>query len=184
MWGVRMQARFIWLGIGPSRGRALTCAAEKERKLSLFHNDPIIVQIHSRCSLSYDRSVASSKVRSPQGAIECFLFQFLVPSLFLRSRYSSVGIATRYGLEGPGIESRWGEIFHTYPGRLRGPPSPLYNGYRVFSGGKGGRSVMLTTHPLLVPRLRKSWAIPPLTLWVPLGLLRASPLPSLFLKVI
>jgi hypothetical protein len=33
---------------------------------------------------------------------------------------------------------------------------------------------MLTTHPLLVPRLRKSGAIPPLTLWVLLGLLRGS----------
>jgi hypothetical protein len=88
------------------------------------------------------------------------------------SRDSSVGIATRYGLGGPGIEYRWGEIFRTYPDRLRGPPSLLYNGYRVFPGGKGGRGVMLTTHPLIVPRLRKSWAITPLTLWVLLGLLR------------
>jgi hypothetical protein len=73
-----------------------------------------------------------------------------------RSRDSVVGIATRYGLEGPGIESQWGEIFRTYPHRLQGPPSLLYNGYRVFPVGKGGRGVMLTTHPLLVPRLRKS----------------------------
>jgi hypothetical protein len=87
------------------------------------------------------------------------------------SRDSVVSIATRYGLEGPGIESQWGETFRTYPDRLRGPPSLLYNGYRVFPGGKDGRSVMLTTHPLLVPRLRKSWAIPPLTPWVLLGLL-------------
>jgi hypothetical protein len=90
----------------------------------------------------------------------------------MRSRDSVVGIATRYGLEGLGIETRWGEIFRTYPDRLRGPPSLLYNGYRVFPGGKVDRDVMLTTHPLLVPRLRKSWAIPPLTLWVLLGLLR------------
>jgi hypothetical protein len=62
---------------------------------------------------------------------------------------------THYGLEGPGIESRWGEIFRTSPDRLRRPPSLLYNGYRVFPGGKGSRGVMLTTHPLLVPRLRK-----------------------------
>jgi sterol desaturase/sphingolipid hydroxylase (fatty acid hydroxylase superfamily) len=33
---------------------------------------------------------------------------------------------------------------------------------------------MLTTHPLLVPRLRKSWGIPSLTLWVLLGLLWGS----------
>ena len=94
-----------------------------------------------------------------------------------RSRDSSVSITTRYGLDGPGIESRWGEIFRTCPDRLRSPPSLLYNGYRVFPGGKGGRGVMLTTHPLLVPRLRKSWAIPPLTPWVLLDLLRVLPLP-------
>ena len=47
---------------------------------------------------------------------------------------SSVGIVTDYGLYGPGIESRWGEIFR-HPDRPWGPPSLLYNGYRVFPGG-------------------------------------------------
>ena len=53
-------------------------------------------------------------------------------------RDGSVGIATRYGLDGPGIESRCGrgEIFRARPDRLCGPPSLLYNGYRVFTGGK------------------------------------------------
>jgi len=49
---------------------------------------------------------------------------------------SVVGIATAYGLDGPGIESQWGEIFRTSPDRPWGPPSLLYNGYRVFPGGK------------------------------------------------
>ena len=51
---------------------------------------------------------------------------------------SIVGIATGYGLDGPGIESRWGggEIFRTCLDRPWGPPSLLYNGYRVFPGGK------------------------------------------------
>jgi len=49
---------------------------------------------------------------------------------------SSVGVATRYGLDGPGIESRWSEIFRTCPDRPWGPPSLLYNGYRVFLGDK------------------------------------------------
>jgi hypothetical protein len=50
---------------------------------------------------------------------------------------SSVGIATSYGLDRPGTESRWGgEIFRTCPDRPWGPPSLLYNGYRVFPGGK------------------------------------------------
>ena len=48
---------------------------------------------------------------------------------------SSVGIATDYGLDGPGIESRWGEIFRPSRPAL-GPTQPLYNGYRVFPGGK------------------------------------------------
>jgi hypothetical protein len=48
---------------------------------------------------------------------------------------TSVGIATDYGLDGPDIESRWGEIFR-YPDWPWGPPSLLYNGYRVFPGGK------------------------------------------------
>jgi len=30
---------------------------------------------------------------------------------------SVVGIATAYGLDGPGIESQWGEIFRTSPDR-------------------------------------------------------------------
>ena len=49
---------------------------------------------------------------------------------------SVVGIATAYRLDGPGIESRWGENFRTSPDRPWGPASLLYNGYRVFPGGK------------------------------------------------
>ena len=33
----------------------------------------------------------------------------------MRGPGSVVGIATAYGLDGPGIESRWGEIFYTCP---------------------------------------------------------------------
>jgi len=52
-------------------------------------------------------------------------------------RDSSVDIATRYGLDGPGIESRWGgEISRTRPDLSWVPPSLLYNGYQVFLWGK------------------------------------------------
>ena len=51
-------------------------------------------------------------------------------------RGSSVGITTQYGLDGPGIESRWGDIFRTRPDRPWGPPILLYNWYWVFPGGK------------------------------------------------
>jgi hypothetical protein len=65
---------------------------------------------------------------------------------------SVVGIASGYGLDGPGIESRWGEIFRTCPDRPWGPPSLLYNGYQFFPGVKSGRGVTLTPHTPLGPR--------------------------------
>jgi len=47
-----------------------------------------------------------------------------------------VGIATSYGLNGPGIKSRWESRFsapvQTGPGD---PPGLLYNEYRVIPGG-------------------------------------------------
>ena len=53
-----------------------------------------------------------------------------------KDRDSSVGIATRYGLDGPGIEYRLGRDFpHPYRPTLE-PTRLLYNGYRVFPGGK------------------------------------------------
>jgi hypothetical protein len=54
----------------------------------------------------------------------------------------SVSIVTCYELDSTGIESRWGEIFRTSPGRLWGPPILvyLYNGYRVFPRGKATRA--------------------------------------------
>ena len=51
-------------------------------------------------------------------------------------RNSAVGIAIRYGLEGPRIESRWGEIFRTDPDRPWDSPNHLHNGYRVLPRGK------------------------------------------------
>jgi len=49
---------------------------------------------------------------------------------------SSVDIATGYGLDGPGFESRWGEVFRTCPDRPWGPRNLLYNGYQFFPWGK------------------------------------------------
>ena len=55
-----------------------------------------------------------------------------------KGRDSSVGIATRYWLDGPGIESRWWQDFlHPFRPALGPIPSSLlYNGFRVFPGGK------------------------------------------------
>jgi len=69
---------------------------------------------------------------------------------------SIVGIATGYGLDGPGIESRWGARFsspvQTGP---RAHPASCTMGTRSFPGVKSGRGVTLTPHLLLVPLVMK-----------------------------
>ena len=56
--------------------------------------------------------------------------------IIIMDRDSSVGIATRYGLDGPGIEPRWGRDF-PHPSRpALGPTQPSIQWYRVFPGGK------------------------------------------------
>ena len=69
---------------------------------------------------------------------------------------SSVGIVTSYGLDGPGIESRWGSRFsapvQTGPGAR---PASCTMGTGSFPGLKSGRGVTLTLHLLLVPLVMK-----------------------------
>jgi hypothetical protein len=50
-------------------------------------------------------------------------------TLFCRD--NSDGIATRYGLDCPGIKSRWVRDVPHPPDRPWGPPSLLYNAYQV-----------------------------------------------------
>ena len=68
-------------------------------------------------------------------------------------RSSAVGTVTRYGLNGPGIESRWERDFlHS--------SSLLYSWYRVFSGCKaGGTRRWQPTN--LAPRLKKEYSYTP-----------------------
>ena len=49
---------------------------------------------------------------------------------------SSVGTATGYGLDGPGIKSLWGAKFSAPVQTGPGAHSLLNNGYRVFPGDK------------------------------------------------
>jgi hypothetical protein len=64
-------------------------------------------------------------------------------------RDSSVGIATCYGLDGPGIESRWAQDFpqpvQTGPGAY---PLSYAMGTGSLSWGQSVRGVALTTDPL------------------------------------
>jgi hypothetical protein len=63
---------------------------------------------------------------------------------------SSVGIATGYKLEGPGIEFRWGKRFSAPVQTGPGAHPAFCTG--SFPGAESGRGVTLKPHPLLVPR--------------------------------
>jgi len=83
----------------------------------------------------------------------------------VRGPGNSVGIATGYGLDGPGIESRWRLNFphlETGPGAH---PASCKMGTGSFPGVKSGRGVTLTPYPLLVPWSRKGRSIPLFPLW-------------------
>ena len=61
--------------------------------------------------------------------------------LELWGRDSSVGIATRYGLDGPGIESRWEARFYaTIQSGLGAHPTSYTMGTESFPGGITART--------------------------------------------
>jgi len=79
---------------------------------------------------------------------------------------SVVGVATGYGLHGPGIESRWRRDFpHLSIPALEPTQPPVQWVRRYFPGLKSGRGVTLTPHPLLVQWSRKSRAITLFRIW-------------------
>jgi hypothetical protein len=92
------------------------------------------------------------------------LSSFFRKYIFTRGLSSSVGIATDYGLVGPGIEFQWGRDFppvQTSPGSH---PASCTMGTGFFLRVKCSCGVLLTTHPLLALRSWKSRAkhLPPL----------------------
>jgi hypothetical protein len=118
------------------------------------YSAPEYTALHNRrqqtyCPQSWPRQPQASRSLCPILSIYC-------------GPGSSVGIATDYGLNGPGIESRW-EIFR--PSRLDlGPTSLLYNGYRVFPGGKLLLGRAVDHSPPSNAAVKKGKSIPLLTL--------------------
>jgi len=84
----------------------------------------------------------------------------------MRRPGSSVGIAIGYGLDGPGVESRWRRDFpHLFRPTL-GPIQPPVQWVPGLSRGwRAAGAWRWPLTPLLVPWSRKSRAIPLLPLW-------------------
>ena len=77
-----------------------------------------------------------------------FPYGFSTRVLYARGPGSVVGIATDYGLDGPGIESRWGRDFPYLSRPALWPTQPPVQWVPGLSPGvKSGRGVTLTPSP-------------------------------------
>ena len=162
------------LYIGPhtySYERTASCNVSKLKLLSRFYSQIQSLPHSDRCTASTDQLMHSGEridVFVQQGSARvshCCLNRDCIRSVTYR-RDTSVGAATRYGMDGPGFKCR-GEIFaapvQTGPGAH---PASYTLGTASFPGGKAAGAWGWPPNPILAPRLkRKSRAIPLLPPW-------------------
>jgi len=130
--------------------------------------------MHENIIQSFDQFLLQSRSNTPFPCQPRWLRSWKFPRFVYRERYewvegrdSSVGIATRYGLDGSGTESRWGRGFPHPPRPALGSTQPPIQWAPGLSRGKSGKDVALFTHPNLVLRLKKEQSY---TSTPPLGL--------------
>jgi len=87
-----------------------------------------------------------SKLYSPLNIIYFFIY------MHLSGPDSSFGIVTELRAGRSGIESRWARDFPPVQPGPGAHPASCTMGTVSFPGVKSGQGVLLTTHPLLVPR--------------------------------
>jgi hypothetical protein len=153
-------------------GLELFCTLSFQKFSIAFYFSLLVVDVHfvklaEMCAtgdIAYD---SQSDILHPQGLLEIItislsgftfaMWQFFnTLSVFLystRGPGSSVGIATGYGLDGPGdripVGARFSAPVQTGP---RAHPAFCTMGTGSFPGVESGGGVTLTPHPLLVPR--------------------------------
>ena len=123
-------------------------------KISVYNLCTIrILSVYYLCTISElfsKKLYAETEIENWASAVPSFKFIYNYPVIC--GPGISVGIATGYGLDGPGIESRWGAKFS--PPVQIGPgaqPASCTRCTGFVPAAKSGRGVTLTPHPLLVP---------------------------------
>ena len=122
----------------------LTDMCQSLRKVT-FHTLGPFVLVYPITILCWLLTVLPNKLMDAVICIACGPGFFIFYRCLVGSRDGVVGIATRYGLEGPGIESRWGRNFPHVSRPPSRPAQPSIQWVPDLSLGKGGRGVVLTT---------------------------------------
>ena len=128
-------------------------------------------EMPQNCSIYICATQSATHHKAKQNFVNCYLLFFVG-----RVALSVQQLATTWTVWGsnPGGD----ETFRTCPDLPWGPPSLLYNGYRVYPGGKERPGVTLTPHQLLVLWSRKRRTIPVRPLWAVRPLVSLCQLPS------
>ena len=151
----------FWKDVWPSVSEYVT-ATYVYLEVSLFPTSQ-----RTQCVSFYkDQSFNTTWWRSEGRSTFCFL----KITLKMCGPGSSVGIATELRAGRSGIESRWGRDFLPVQNGPGAHPASCKMVTGSFPRVKCGQDVLLTTHPLLVPRSWKNTAITLPTLWATPGL--------------
>jgi hypothetical protein len=94
-----------------------------------------ISTFRSMCAVPNMAVFCSSLISCFLGMLLRYFVIIIIIIIIIIGRDSVADIATRYRLDCPGIEFRWGRNFPCQPDRPRGQPSLLYKKYRVFFRG-------------------------------------------------
>ena len=97
----------------------------------------------------YSDRFAPTAGNTPPAAVAARLGKWFV------GRDSSVGIMTRYGLDGPGIKSRWGGDFQRLSRPALGPTKPPIQRVRGLSREVKQPESGVDHPPQLAPKLKK-----------------------------
>ena len=127
--------------------RLLPCRGTSRLKCML-----LVPTLHSRVEISHFRGIFKTKLMVINPAFLQNFRQNYGKVRNVSGPGSSVGIATDYGMVGPGIVFRWERDFPPSRPALVPTQPPVQWVPGLSLGVESGRGVTLTPHPFLVPR--------------------------------
>jgi hypothetical protein len=136
---------------------------QTDRQTALQH----AVQTQYRCCLIYPYPAFTQRtlffsllyLPSPDQVAPWSLAQRVFCRRYWLTRNNFILMCVYLHLANKFLQPGGGEIFRTCPDRPWGPPSLLYNGYRVFPGGRKRPGREAYPSPLLVPRSKNRVAL-------------------------